>query len=139
MFDTFVRSVLPADAPCPHRRIFIGAESLIAISGVAGAVQLVSGTLTPPVSDLAPLGLSSWILPGAWLFATVAVPSSAAAWLAWRRAPLAPTAVLVASGTLALEIGVQIPFIGTNVLQAVFGSVAVGMAALAIHARRTGW
>ncbi|QTE27985.1 hypothetical protein [Pengzhenrongella sicca] len=139
MIDTFLRSVLPAAAPCPHRRTFITAESLVAIGGVVGAAQLVTGTVAPPVTDLAPLGLTSWVLPGVWLAATVAVPSATAAWLAWRRAPLAPTAVLAASGLLALELGVQIPFVGPSVLQAVFGAVAVGLGGLAVHARRTGW
>ncbi|MGV8965879.1 MAG: hypothetical protein ACOH2F_06330 [Cellulomonas sp.] len=102
-------------------------------------MQLLTGTFTPPVTDLEPLGLTSWTLPGAWLFATVAVPSSAAAWLAWRRAPLAPAAVLVASGTLAVELVVQIPFIGPSALQAVFGGFAAGLAGLAVDARRAGW
>jgi hypothetical protein len=123
----------------PHRVVFVVAESLIAIGGAAGAVQLASGTFTPPVSDLKPLGLSSWTLPGAWLFATVAVPSGAAAWLAYRRSPAAPEAVLVASGLLALELAVQVPFVGPSALQAVFGTAAVGLGGLAVHARRAGW
>ena len=129
----------PADRTYPHREILVGAEALVALGGVAGAAQLLTGTSTPPVADLEPLGLSSWALPGAWLFATVAVPSAAAAWLAWRRAPLAPAAVLVASGTLAVELVVQIPFVGPSALQAVFGTVAVGLAGLAVDARRGGW
>jgi hypothetical protein len=61
-----------ASAICPHRRTFIIVESLVALSGLAGAVQLMAGVATPPNSDL-PLGLSSWVLPGFWLFGTVAV------------------------------------------------------------------
>ncbi|RYV52926.1 hypothetical protein [Pengzhenrongella frigida] len=129
----------PPDQVCRHRAILVGAEALVALGGLAGTVQLLTGTVTPPVSDLEPLGRSTWVLPGVWLFATVAVPASAAGWLAWRRAPLAPPAVLVASGTLALELVVQIPFIGTNVLQAVFGAFAGGLAGLALDARRAGW
>ena len=129
----------PADRANPHRAILVGAETLVAVGGLAGALQLLTGTFTPPVTDLEPLGLSSWVLPGVWLFATVAVPSSAAAWLAWRRAPVAPAAVLVASGTLAVELVVQIPFIGPSALQAVFGTFAVGLAGLALDARRQGW
>lgn len=141
MFDTLPRSSRPAPSgqACPHRLTFIAAESLVALGGVVGSAQLFTGTGTPPVSDLAPLGLSSWALPGVWLFATVAVPSGAAAWLAWRRASLAPAAVLLACGTLAVELLVQIPFIGASLLQAVFGSFAVGLALLALRARRAGW
>lgn len=43
----------------PHRRLFVGAAALIALAGAAGAVQLLTGTFTPPVADLEPLGLTS--------------------------------------------------------------------------------
>ncbi|MFN8170766.1 MAG: hypothetical protein U0R65_02760 [Candidatus Nanopelagicales bacterium] len=122
----------------PLRRTIIGVEAALALAGAAGAVQLVAGVATPPDSAL-PMGLTSWALPGAWLFATVAVPSAAAAALAARRSPHAPTAVLVGSGLLALELVVQIPFVGPSALQAVFGTVAAGLAGIGIHARRTGW
>jgi hypothetical protein len=117
----------------------VAAETFVAVAGAAGAIQLASGTFTPPVSDLEPLGLTSWVLPGLWLFATVAVPSATAAWLAWRRSPSAPVSVLVASALLLLEVTVQIPFIGPSALQAVFATVALALAALAWHARRAGW
>jgi hypothetical protein len=123
----------------PHRVLFVVVESVVAVGGAAGAVQLASGTFTPPISDLAPLGLKSWRLPAAWLFASVAVPSGTAAWLAYRKAPSAPTAVLIANAALAVELTVQIPFVGPSALQAVFGSVALGMSALALDARRGGW
>ena len=58
---------------------------------------------------------------------------------AWRRSPLAPPVVLLASATLALELLVQIPFLGLSVLQAVFGTIAIVIAALALRARRAGW
>jgi len=106
----------------PHRILFVVVESLIAIGGAAGAVQLMTGTFVPPVSDLEPLGLSSWVLPGVWLFATVAVPSGWAAWSAWRRSAATPTVVLVAAALLLVEVTVQIPFVGPSALQAVFGT-----------------
>lgn len=123
----------------PGRWIFVGAESLVAAAGLAGAIQLGTGTFTPPVSDIESLGLTSWVVPGVWLFASVAVPSGAAAWLAWRRSPTAPTAVLIASGLLGVELLVQIPFVGPSALQAVLGTAAVGLGGLAFHARRHGW
>jgi len=123
----------------PHRMVFVVAESFIAIAGAAGAIQLMTGTYVPPVSDLEPLGLSSWVLPGVWLFASVAAPSGSAAWLAWRRSPAAPTAVLVASALLLVEVTVQVPFVGPSALQAVFGTTALVLASVAVHARRTGW
>jgi hypothetical protein len=128
-----------AVAAYPHRMVFVVAETFIALGGAAGAVQLMTGTYVPPVSDLEPLGLSSWVLPGALLFGTVAVPSATAAYFALRRRPATPTVVLVASGLLLLEVTVQIPFIGPSVLQAVFGTAALGLAGLALHARKNGW
>lgn len=122
----------------PWRRTFIGVESLVAVGGVAGAWQLATGTYVPPVSDLEPLGLTSWVLPGAWLFVSVAVPSGATAWLAVRRSPLTPKAALVAAAALAVELLVQIPFVGLDPLQAVFGAIAVGMGLVAVHAIRSG-
>jgi hypothetical protein len=47
--------------------------------------------------------------------------------------------VLLASVSLAVELLVQIPFLGFNILQPVFGSCAVPLAALALLARRAGW
>jgi hypothetical protein len=123
----------------PFRKTIVVIESLVALGGMMGTVQLLTGTYTPPVSVLEPIGLSSWVLPGLWLFATVVAPSAAAAALAWRSSPNAPPVVLLASSTLALELLAQIPFLGPNLLQAVFGTIAVGMAVVAYLARRAGW
>ena len=123
----------------PHRKVFIACESVVAMGGMAGGIQLLTGTYAPPVSDLSGLGLHSWVLPGLWLMATTTVPASIAAWFAWRRSPWAPAAVLVASATLALELLVQIPFIGPSPLQVVFGTLAVALAVLAVRARAAGW
>jgi hypothetical protein len=120
----------------PFRKIFVAVESFVAVGGVVGTVMLLSGRGTPSVSVLEPIGLRSWVLPGLWLFATTVVPSSAAAVLAWHRSPLAPTAVLVASTLLAVELLVQLPFLGFSAFQAVFGAIAIGTAALALLARR---
>ena len=109
----------------------------MAVGAVGGTVQLITGTAAPPVEDLEPLGLTSWVLPGLWLFASVAVPSTVAAWLAWRRSPRAPAAVIMASALLAVELLVQIAFVGPSVLQAVFGTVAIVLAGLALVARPT--
>jgi hypothetical protein len=123
----------------PHRAVLMTAESLVALAGAAGAVQLWAGVATPPPEAIAPLGLTTWKVPAVWLFASVAVPSATAAWLLHRRSPSAPTAVLVASGLLATELAVQVPFVGPSSLQAVFGSVSAGLAGLAVRARRHGW
>jgi hypothetical protein len=126
------------DRVCRHRRIFVVAETVVAVAGLAGTVQLMAGIATPPNSDL-PFGLSSWVLPGLWLFATVSLPAAVAGVLAYRRSLHAPVAVLLAVATMTIEVIIQIPFVGLNPLQAVFGAVAVALGALAVHARRAGW
>jgi hypothetical protein len=123
----------------PFRRTMVVVDTLVGLAGLAGSMQLLAGVATPPVSVLGPLGLSSWILPAGWLFLSVALPSGLAAWLAWRRSSWAPVAVLVASALLATELLIQIPFLGFSVLQLIFGTVAIGMAAVAFSARKAGW
>jgi hypothetical protein len=123
----------------PFRRTMVVVEGLVGLSGLAGSTQLLIGVATPAVSVLSPLGLSSWTLPAGWLFLTVALPSGLASWLAWRRSRWAPVAVLVASALLATELLFQIPFLGFSVLQLIFGTVASGMAVVALLARKAGW
>ena len=121
------------------RTPILALEGLLAVGGVVGTVQLMAGAGAPDLGVLVPLGLATWRLPALWLFLTVVVPSTWAAWLAWRRSPRAPTVVLLGAATLAIELVVQIPFLGWSVLQAIFGAVAVGLAVLALQARRRGW
>lgn len=121
------------------RVAFVLIESVVAVAGLIGAGHLITGTATPPVSVLEPMGLSSWALPGLWLSGTVVVPSGTAAFLAWRRSSLAPLAVLLANATLAIELLVQTPLLGPSTLQAIFGAIAIAMATLAIRARSAGW
>jgi hypothetical protein len=109
----------------------------MAVAALGGGVMLAANLGAPPVEWLEPLGLSSWVLPGVWLTASVAVPSAAAACLAVRRSPLTPPAVLVASALLGVELLVQIPFVGVNGLQGAMALVGATAAGLAWHARRT--
>ena len=120
-----------------HRRTLLTIESVMAVFGLAGGVMLMSERGTPPVETISALGLSSWVLPGVWLVASVAVPSSVAAYLAWRGSTMTPTAVLVASILLALELLIQIPFLGVNALQAVMALIGGAAAALAWQSRTT--
>ena len=121
------------------RTPILALEGLLAVGGAVGTVQLMAGTDAPDLGVLEPLGLATWRLPALWLFLTVVVPSTWAAWLAWGRSPRAPTVVLLGAATLGIELVVQIPFLGWSVLQAIFGVVAVGLAVLALQARRRGW
>lgn len=125
-------------AQAPHRRALVALLGGTAVAAAGGAAQLVAGVATPPDEDLPP-GLTTWVVPGGWLLGSVAVPCGLAAWLAWRGSPRAPVAAVVAAGALAVELLVQVPYVGTNPLQAVMGGVAVGVTALALDARRHGW
>lgn len=122
----------------PYRRTIMVAETVIALAGAAGAVQLWDGRTAPPLSDIEPIGLKSWRLPAVWLAATVAVPSTVAAVAAARRHPKTPELVVAAAGLLLLEVTSQIPFVGPSPLQGVFGAVAVGTGLLGCRARRSG-
>lgn len=120
----------------PHRRFLVTTESLLAVAGAAGAVQLAAGVATPPDAALDGLPFETWAWPGLWLAATVAVPAGVAAWACWTGRPWATTAVLVSAATLGTELVVQVPFVGPSVLQAVFGAVALVLAGAALDARR---
>ncbi len=117
------------------RAVFVVTWAVTCVGAVGGSISMIIGQGTPPLSAIEPLGLDSWVLPGLWLLASVAVPAAVVVVLAWRRSARTPAAVLIASGVLAIELAVQVPFVGPSVLQAVFGAVAVTMAALAWAAR----
>ena len=138
MKDQIVESSPTVVAPKRrHRRTLLAMESAMAVFGLGGGVMLMSGHGTPPVEAISSLGLSSWVLPGVWLTASVAIPSALAAHLAWRGSQWTPRAVMVASGLLAVELLVQIPFLGVNGLQAAMALIGGTAAALAWQARRT--
>jgi hypothetical protein len=106
-------------------RVLAVLAGLTSAAAWVGVAQLVLGVYTPPVADLEPLGLDSWLLPGLWLAASVAVPCLVVAVMAGRRSPRAGWAALVAAGLLAVELVVQVPFVGLDPLQAVMGTVAL--------------
>ena len=118
------------------RRTLGWLAGVTSLAAAAGAVQLVTGVYTPPVEDLQPLGLRSWVLPGVWLGLSVTVPCAAAAWLALRREPRVGLVSVCAGLLLLLELVVQIPFVGLDPLQAVMGSVAVLLLVLGTLSRR---
>jgi hypothetical protein len=120
------------------RWTFVALEAFVAIGALSGVAQLWTGTYAPPVSDLEPLGLDSWRLPAVWLLVSVGIPSIVALVGALRRRSWTPTAVLVMAVLLVVEVTVQIPFVGPNVLQAVMGGIALLLGVLAVVARRRG-
>jgi hypothetical protein len=134
MGERDVRVVTSSPAPAWRRSLGLTA-AFTALAATAGAVQLVTGTFTPPVSDLRPLGLDSWFLPGLWLAVSVAVPCGLTAVAAWRRTAWTGTAAAAAGLLLLVELAVQIPFVGLDPLQAVMGSVALVLLGLGLASR----
>ncbi|GAA1479106.1 hypothetical protein GCM10009623_35520 [Nocardioides aestuarii] len=113
-------------------RVLAVLAGLTSVAAWVGAGQLALGVYTPPVADLADLGLTSWLLPGLWLAASVAVPCLVVAALAHRRSPRTGMAALVAAGLLATELAVQVPFVGFDPLQAVMGTTAAVIGVLGL-------
>ena len=118
------------------RRSMGAIEIALAAAAAVGVVQLGAGIATPPDSQL-PFGLDSWAWPAVWLFATVCVPSVVAAVALSRRARSGPSLVIVATVLLAIELLVQIPFVGLNWLQLVVALVGATAATMAVVARTT--
>ena len=124
----------------PFRRSMDVIELVLATAAAVGAIQLGAGFVTPPDSEL-PFGLHSWFWPAMWLLATVCVPSLLAAAALSRRAASGPALVLTATVLLAVELLVQIPFVGLSWLQlivALLGASAAAMAVVARQARKSG-
>lgn len=119
-----------------HRNALLLLATLTSLAALVGAVQLITDTFTPPVGDLEPLGLHSWVLPGMWLAASVAVPCAAVAFLAGRRSDRAGRAAIVAGVLLTVELAVQVPFVGFDPLQVVMGLVAAALIAFGVDAVR---
>lgn len=120
----------------PWRRTIMAVAAVTAGFSVVGAVQLATGIYTPPLSDIAPLGLDSWLLPGVWLTATVAVPCALTAVLARRRSPRTGATAITAGLLLLVELVVQVPYVGLDPLQGVMGAVAVALTGLGVVAHR---
>jgi len=138
MSDLLLTTSSPTTTSAPlHRKVLVAIETAMAVFGLGGGIMLISGNGTPPVDAIASLGLTSWVVPGLWLTASVAIPSAAAAYLASRRSSWTPRAVLLASGLLAVELLVQVPFLGVNGLQVAMASIGGTAAALAWRGRHT--
>ena len=103
---------------------------LTSLAAWVGAGQLVLGVFTPPVDDLDGLGLESWLLPGLWLAASVAVPCLVLAVAAWRAESWTPRCAQLAAALLLVELVVQVPFVGPDPFQAVVAVVAAALALL---------
>ena len=120
-------------------RVLATFETFLALSALYGGVSLIVGApgFRMPIEWLAPLGLTSWVLPGIALIVAIGGTLAWAATFAWRadfRAPLAGLAAgLVLVGWLAIQfavMGLRAP------IQWVTAALVVVLFALALLARR---
>jgi hypothetical protein len=120
--------------PKATRVALIALEAFIGVGAVYGGVMLIRGSWDLPVADLDPLPLSSWVLPGVALLATVAAPMALAAVLVGRHRPAAAGASVAAGAVLVGWILFQLAVIGPQMaLQAVMlvlGAVVAGLGLL---------
>lgn len=121
----------------PRWRRTLGVTSaLTSAAAIVGSVQLATGAFTPPVSDLEPLGLNSWVLPGLWLAAVVALPCAITTVTAWECSRWLGLAAITSGALLLVELGVQIPFVGLDPLQGVMAVVAIVLVSLGLASHR---
>jgi hypothetical protein len=69
-------------------------------------------TIPLPVSALKGSPFETYFVPGMILFCALGLGPISAAWLAWRRHPLAPIAALVVGVTLLIWMAVEIAIVG---------------------------
>ena len=122
--------------PPAWRRTLGLLAAVTCLAALVGTVQLVTGTYTPPVSDVSPLGLGSWTLPGLWLAASVALPCGVTAVLAWRASARLGLASIAAGALLGIELILQVPFVGLDPLQAALALVAGALVGFGLSAHR---
>lgn len=120
-------------------RLLATFETVLAASAVYGGISLMARApgFEMPVEWLAPLGLTSWVLPGLALALGIGGSLAWASVFAWRidfRAPIAALAACaVLTGWLAIQfgvIGVRAPVQWVTVALVV---VLLGLALLARH------
>jgi hypothetical protein len=133
-----VREPAVRDRATYTRIALVMLEAFVGVGAVYGGVMLVRDSWGLPVTDLAPLPLHSWVLPGVALLVSVAAPMLAAAVLVARRHGLAADASVLAGAILAGWIVVQLAVIGPQMaLQAVMFVLGLVTAALGLLLRRT--
>jgi hypothetical protein len=119
------------------RVALVAVELFVGVGAVYGGVMLIRDSWALPVSDLEPLPLDSWVLPGFALLASVAAPMLTAAFLVVRRQAHAADLSTVAGALLVGWILFQLAVIGPQMaLQAVMFALGAVTAGLGLLLRR---
>ncbi len=134
-----VQSLRPRDIGSSHlNRTLVEAELFVGVGAVYGGVMLMADAWHLPVSDLSPLPLGTWVLPGIALVALVAGPMLSAAVLLLVHHRRAADASTAAGVVLIGWVLVQLAVIGPRmILQAVMLFLGVFIATLGWRLRRT--
>ena len=111
-----MRATLPIQPRSRLAKAAIALESFLAIGALGGGASLIVG----PRGEIIPLPLSAlqgspfdtYLVPGFVLFGVLGLGPLAAAALAWRRHPLAPTAAFGVGLGLLTWLAVEIAIIG---------------------------
>lgn len=120
-------------------RLLATFETLLALSAFYGGISLALGApgFRMPIEWLAPLGLTSWVLPGLALIVAIGGTLVWAATFAWRADIRAPLAGLAAGLVLVGWLAVQFAVMGLRApIQWVTAVLAVVLLGLALLARR---
>jgi len=120
-------------------RLLATFETLFAASAVYGGISLSTGApgFRMPVEWLAPLGLTSWVLPGIALALVIGGTLAWASVFAWRVDSRAPGAALAACAVLTGWLAIQFAVIGVRApVQWVTAGLVVVLLGLALFARR---
>jgi len=119
------------------RAALVVVELFIGVGAVYGGIMLIRDSWALPVTDLEPLPLDSWVLPGAALLVFVAAPTLSAALLVARRHVRAADLSVVAGAVLVGWILFQLAVIGPQMaLQVVMFLLGAGTAALGLLMKR---
>jgi len=113
------------------RGLLVGLELFVCAAAIYGAVGLCTGSNLPPEDDLEWAGLSSWFWPGLALGVLIgggALVAAIAIIRGWRNAPEMSLAL---AALLLFWIAVQIPVVGTSLLQAMIVIIAASIGWLA--------
>jgi len=119
------------------RGVLVVLELLVCAAALYGAIGLATGSNVPPEDDLQWTGLSSWFWPGVALGVLIGGGALIAAWAMIRGWRNAAGISLGLAGLMVLWITVQIPVVGTSVLQAMIVIIAMWIGWLARRYERS--